>query len=157
MPQAARHLRPSTGQHATLSLQPMSVKTERKSSAEVDNQPAQFILVARRMVGAAIAIALVVLIGTAIAYLLRPGPYVREVLSLSSNPERGQAIYQINCAGCHGRHADGNVGPSLHALHQRKSKAAIIRQVTGGNTPPMPKFHPNPQDMSDLLGYLEQL
>ncbi len=84
-------------------------------------------------------------------------PYVQEVLATPSDPERGEAIFQINCAGCHGAKADGNVGPSLHQISDRKSKLRLIQQVTSGDTPPMPKFQPNPQDMADLLGYLETL
>ena len=84
-------------------------------------------------------------------------PYVQEVLATPSDPERGEAIFQINCAGCHGVKADGNVGPSLHNIAERKSKLHLIQQVTSGDTPPMPKFQPKPQDMSDLLGYLETL
>ena len=84
-------------------------------------------------------------------------PYVQEVLAAPSDPERGEAIFQINCAGCHGAKGDGNVGPSLHHISDRKSKLKLIQQVTSGDTPPMPKFQPNPQDMSDLLGYLETL
>ncbi|AFZ50940.1 UNVERIFIED_CONTAM: cytochrome C [Euhalothece sp. KZN 001] len=84
-------------------------------------------------------------------------PYVQEVLTAPSNPERGEAIFQINCAGCHGAKGDGNVGPSLHNISERKSKLKLIQQVTSGDTPPMPKFQPKPQDMSDLLGYLETL
>jgi len=84
-------------------------------------------------------------------------PYIQEVLAAPSDPERGEAIFQINCAGCHGAKADGNVGPSLHNISERKSKLYIIQQVISGDTPPMPKFQPKPQDMSDLLGYLETL
>jgi mono/diheme cytochrome c family protein len=84
-------------------------------------------------------------------------PYVQEVLAAPSDPDRGEAIFQINCAGCHGAKADGNVGPSLHDVSERKSKLKLIQQVTSGDTPPMPKFQPKPQEMSDLLGYLETL
>lgn len=91
-------------------------------------------------------------------YLYRVSdPYVQEVLSAPSDPERGEAIFQINCAGCHGTKADGNVGPSLHNISERKSQLNLINQVISGDTPPMPKFQPEPQDMSDLLGYLETL
>jgi len=33
----------------------------------------------------------------------------------------------------------------------------LIRQVTSGQTPPMPQFQPSPQEMADLLKYLEQM
>ncbi len=84
-------------------------------------------------------------------------PYVRRVLSLNGNPAQGYAMFQINCAGCHGLQADGRVGPSLQHVSNRKSKSSLIHQVTSGETPPMPKFQPSPQEMADLLSYLEKL
>ncbi|MBV5261095.1 cytochrome c [Synechococcus moorigangaii CMS01] len=84
-------------------------------------------------------------------------PYIQQVLSLRGDELRGNAIFQINCAGCHGMTADGNVGPSLHAVAQRKSDVRLIQQVISGKTPPMPKFQPAPQDMADLLSYLRTL
>lgn len=107
-----------------------------------------------------IAISALALVGVVVVgvYLYRVSdPYVQEVLSEPSDPERGEAIFQINCAGCHGTKADGNVGPSLYNISERKSQLNLINQVTSGDTPPMPKFQPEPQDMSDLLGYLETL
>lgn len=86
-----------------------------------------------------------------------PDPYIHEVLSLEGDPINGQAIFQINCSGCHGIKANGSVGPSLQNVPKRKSKIELINQVIGGNTPPMPKFQPNPEEMADLLTYLEQL
>ena len=84
-------------------------------------------------------------------------PYVSGVLSLHGNAERGQAIFQANCAVCHGMEATGNIGPSLLGVHQRKSEVQLIEQVISGKTPPMPQFQPNSQEMADLLDYLETL
>lgn len=84
-------------------------------------------------------------------------PYSREVLTLVGDQVQGNAIFQINCAGCHGVDADGNVGPDLHSVTQRKSDSRLIQQVISGNTPPMPKFQPEPQEMADLLSYLHTL
>ncbi|MDX2240541.1 MAG: c-type cytochrome [Leptolyngbyaceae cyanobacterium bins.302] len=84
-------------------------------------------------------------------------PYVREVLALTGDPEQGNAIFQMNCAGCHGSLADGRVGPSLLSVSSRKTKPSLIHQVTSGQTPPMPQFQPSPQEMADLLSYLETL
>lgn len=86
-----------------------------------------------------------------------PNPYIEQVLSLSGNINRGQEMFEVNCAVCHGVEADGNVGPSLHHVSQRKSRVKLIEQVISGNTPPMPKFQPNSQEMADLLSYLETL
>jgi len=109
---------------------------------------------------AALIAALAIAVGTALlcVYLLDlSDPYIQDVLSRQGDPQRGQAIYAINCAGCHGSEARGNVGPSLQRVSHHKSQAALIRQVIGGKTPPMPKFQPQPQTMADLLSYLEQL
>lgn len=84
-------------------------------------------------------------------------PYVRTVLSRSGDATHGHAIFQMNCSSCHGINADGEVGPSLHNVSDRKSRVALIRQVTSGQTPPMPQFQPSPQEMADLLKYLETL
>ncbi|MBE9130128.1 c-type cytochrome [Coleofasciculus sp. LEGE 07081] len=84
-------------------------------------------------------------------------PYIQDVLSLKGEALRGQAIFQINCAGCHGSQGDGRVGPSLQHISKRKSEVGVIHQVISGQTPPMPKFQPSPQEMADLLSYLEEL
>ncbi len=84
-------------------------------------------------------------------------PYIHTVLSLKGDPVRGNAMFQINCAGCHVLQADAQVGPSLQNVSKRKSKISMIHQVTSGETPPMPKFQPNPQEMADLLSYLEKM
>lgn len=84
-------------------------------------------------------------------------PYVKSVLSQAGDAVRGHAIFQMNCAGCHGLEANGRVGPSLKSISERKSRVGLIHQVVSGATPPMPQFQPNPQDMSDLLEYLKTL
>lgn len=84
-------------------------------------------------------------------------PYTQSVLALRGNAQHGYEIFQMNCAGCHGSAADGRVGPSLHGVSERKSEISLIRQVISGQTPPMPQFQPTPQEMADLLNYLESL
>ena len=84
-------------------------------------------------------------------------PYAYDVLSLEGDPQKGLAMFQINCAGCHNLRADKNVGPRLEDITKRKSQRDIITQVTSGRTPPMPKFQPSKQEMADLLSYLSQL
>ena len=83
-------------------------------------------------------------------------PYIKEVLSLEGNVARGHDIFLINCAGCHASQSE-SVGPSLKNVAKRKSDVEMIEQVISGRTPPMPKFQPNSQEMSDLLKYLKQL
>jgi len=49
------------------------------------------------------------------------------------------------------------VGPDLHSITQRLNDKEIIKQVTGGLTPPMPSFEIDPVNMSNLLKYLLSL
>ena len=84
-------------------------------------------------------------------------PYVREVLHLEGHTANGQAIFQMNCAECHGDFGVGKVGPSLEHVSSRKTKIGMIRQITTGKTPPMPKFQASPTEMADLLSYLNTL
>ncbi|MEG4318876.1 MULTISPECIES: cytochrome c [unclassified Microcoleus] len=84
-------------------------------------------------------------------------PYVKSVLSLTGDQFQGSAIFHMNCAGCHISVGDSQVGPNLHRVSERKSEFELIRQVTSGRTPPMPQFQPSPQEMADLLKYLEQI
>lgn len=109
-----------------------------------------------------ILLVLVVLLAVPLAFfgvhlVQASDPYVKSVLSLTGNPIQGHAIFQINCAGCHGLEADGRVGPSLQAVSKHKSRYGLIHQVISGDTPPMPKFQPSAQEMADLLSYLESL
>jgi mono/diheme cytochrome c family protein len=84
-------------------------------------------------------------------------PYIEQVLSLNGDPVKGHAIFEMNCAGCHFQNVSHQVGPSLLDVSQRKSSVGIIHQVTSGQTPPMPQFQPTPQEMADLLSYLQKL
>ncbi|WP_442957328.1 c-type cytochrome [Phormidium sp. CCY1219] len=84
-------------------------------------------------------------------------PYMETVLTLNGDPVQGHAIFQMNCAGCHGVKNGRQVGPSLTGVSQRKSRVSIIHQVISGETPPMPQFQPKPQEMADLLEYLQTL
>lgn len=84
-------------------------------------------------------------------------PYVQSVLTSQGSIDRGRAIFEINCAACHGIDGNGLVGPSLHHVAQRKSQLGLIHQVISGETPPMPMFQASPQEMADLLEYLRQL
>lgn len=124
----------------------------------MENQLAQPELLVRRIILLVLAVLLAVGASLLGFHLIQVSdPYIHNVLSLDGNSVRGQAIFQINCAGCHGIRGDGQVGPSLQHVSKRKSKVSIIHQVISGQTPPMPKFQPSPQEMADLLSYLEKL
>ena len=124
----------------------------------MDNQFATVEALLQKMALVALATLLSVLLVFLGMYQLRTSdPYVKSVLSVTGDPIQGHAIFQMNCSGCHGLEADGRVGPSLLRISDRKSKLDLIDQVTSGKTPPMPQFQPSPQEMADLLTYLESL
>lgn len=104
-----------------------------------------------------LALAITVLLVISTGFHFQRDPYTKGVLALRGDSLQGQVIFQLNCAGCHGIDADGQVGPSLRHVASRKSRVGLIAQVTSGKTPPMPQFQPTPQEMADLLGYLESL
>lgn len=105
-----------------------------------------------------LALVLVIFLGMVIFHHWQMSdPYIKSVMSLTGDPVRGHAIFQMNCAGCHGLQADGRVGPSLQGISKHKSQISLIQQVISGRTPPMPQFQPGPQEMADLLSYLEKL
>ena len=83
--------------------------------------------------------------------------YIIETLELKGSAEKGDSLFKMNCVGCHGITARGLVGPDLHSITQRLNDKDIIKQVTGGLTPPMPSFEIDPVNMSNLLKYLHSL
>ena len=83
--------------------------------------------------------------------------YIIETLKLNGSAKEGDALFKMNCVGCHGITARGLVGPDLHSITKRLNDKEIIKQVTGGLTPPMPSFEINPENMSNLLKYLHSL
>lgn len=124
----------------------------------MDNQIIQPSILAQRIILIIVLCVLAISVSTLGIYWQKvSNPYVQEVLAIPGDATKGNAIFQINCAGCHSLQADSNVGPSLQNIPKRKSKVEIIYQVISGQTPPMPKFQPDSQVMADLLTYLEQL
>jgi len=83
--------------------------------------------------------------------------YIIETLKLNGSAKEGDSLFKINCVGCHGITARGLVGPDLHSITKRLNDKEIIKQVTGGLTPPMPSFEIDPVNMSNLLKYLHSL
>ncbi len=83
--------------------------------------------------------------------------FIEETLEINGSAEKGDALFKMNCVGCHGITARGLVGPELHSITQRLNDEEIIKQVTGGLTPPMPSFDIDSVSMSNLLKYLHTL
>ena len=106
---------------------------------------------------AVLALAAAVVVALVLLLPARHDPYTRSSLALAGDAERGGRLFLINCAGCHGIAGQGLVGPRLQGVDQRRSDVWLIRQVTSGRTPPMPRFQPDPQAMADLLAHLHTL
>lgn len=128
------------------------------SSSVVNSDQSTFKQTPKLLFGLALILAIVVsgFVGV-YASQAATDPYTRQVLTLNGDDLQGNAIFQINCAGCHGMQGNGNVGPSLKDVSQRKSDSRLIQQVISGDYAPMPKFQPEPQEMADLLSYLRTL
>jgi mono/diheme cytochrome c family protein len=126
-------------------------------NAAIESVPSPTAVLLRALAAIALVGILALGIGLGVRHVQASDPYIHEVLSLQGEQGRGQAIFQMNCAICHGIEAHGEVGPSLLQVSDRMSKIRLIQQVTSGRTPPMPQFQPEPQDMADLLAYLESL
>ncbi len=89
--------------------------------------------------------------------VLSNDPYLEKTLQISGSAEKGGRIFKINCVACHGLKAQGLLGPDLHEVSFRMSEKKIIYQIIKGATPPMPRFQIEPENMADLLAYLETL
>ena len=83
--------------------------------------------------------------------------FILKTLELKGSVKEGYALFKMNCVGCHGITARGLVGPDLHSITNRLDDRKIIKQVIEGQTPPMPSFEIDPQNMSNLLSYLHSL
>ncbi|MGH8000036.1 MAG: c-type cytochrome, partial [Brasilonema sp.] len=93
----------------------------------MDNQITKLETLIWRVILTALMILLVVVLSIFTVRIMRTAdPYVKSVLSLKGDPALGHAIFQINCAGCHGWEADGRVGPSLQGVSKRKSTYGLI-------------------------------
>jgi mono/diheme cytochrome c family protein len=125
----------------------------------VEEQPALVAEVnVQKLVLVALALITVAVIAISGVYVWQHSdPYVQSVQAIRGNAVRGNAIFQMNCAGCHGTLATGKVGPSLVKVSSRRSQLSLMDQITSGKTPPMPKFQANPTEMADLLSYLKTL
>ena len=83
--------------------------------------------------------------------------YIIKTLELNGSITEGDTLFKMNCVGCHGIQARGLVGPDLHSITNRLDDKQIIKQIIEGQTPPMPSFEIDPQNMSNLLTYLHSL
>jgi cytochrome c oxidase cbb3-type subunit 3 len=67
-----------------------------------------------------------------------PLPSIEEIELLSKNPDtllRGQAVFQVRCAVCHGPQGQGKIGPNLtdnYWLHGDGSSLSILKISRAG-------------------------
>ncbi|HKU66506.1 MAG TPA: cytochrome c [Candidatus Baltobacteraceae bacterium] len=73
---------------------------------------------------------------------------------------RGKAVYQAQCAACHGeRGAGGQIGPALQNESARRPYRSVYAIVLDP-APPMPKLYPSrltKSDVRDVSAYVESL
>jgi len=73
---------------------------------------------------------------------------------------RGKAVYEAQCAACHGaRGVGGPVGPTLANEHARRAYRSVYAIVVDP-APPMPKLYPSRMtqaDVRDVSAYVETL
>ena len=70
---------------------------------------------------------------------------------------RGQKLFQLNCAHCHGTDARGDEGPDLHGV--KKSDARIADIITNGIKGEMPRFvnKLHDEDVKLLIQFIHSL
>lgn len=71
---------------------------------------------------------------------------------------KGKAVFQANCARCHGQNAEGLVGPDLRHIASRRDRAFLLQWISD---PPavrpgtrMPKLNLSDSDLNAVVDYL---
>ncbi len=103
----------------------------------------------------------------AVAVLCLAGPaFAGGGTMILGDPEAGRVLAEENCAGCH---AIGAVGespakdaPPMRRFHENwpietLGEALAEGMVVGHSKPQMPAFQFLPEDIDDLLAYIERL
>lgn len=84
----------------------------------------------------------------------------QQVLSKQS-VEQGRTLFASLCAGCHGAHARGNVGPDLTVSQYKygKQRSDIVSSILNGRPAGMPAFnsHLNQDQAAHLADFLLSL
>jgi putative membrane protein len=79
------------------------------------------------------------------------------------DPQRGEEVFEQNCAMCHGSDASGMMGmhPSLRGAIERLSRDGVEVTIRNGRDvqPPMPAFEGrlSDEEISDVIAYLDTL
>ena len=94
--------------------------------------------------------------------VLRPAE-VTSAGAATGDPAQGEALFQANCAMCHGDDASGMMGmhPALRGAVDRLTVEGVEVTIRSGRDtrPPMPAFGDRLDDdaIADLVAYLETL
>lgn len=126
-------------------------------------------------VGLAVGVALTVVVGVAgCSGTTAPGPAdgsapARAATTATSAPitttstppatrrpdeAQGAFVFRTQCAGCHGTHGEGNLGPPLVGIAERMSEADHVALVRSGRGR-MPPFSPGlrDEDIAAVVAY----
>jgi putative membrane protein len=82
---------------------------------------------------------------------------------MAGNPDAGRAVFDANCAMCHGQDASGMMGmhPSLRGAVERLTIEGVAVTIRNGRdtNPPMPSFEDrlSDEDIEDVIAYLDTL
>ena len=90
---------------------------------------------------------------------LQVGAASEALAQTAPNVVRGAAIFQQNCAVCHGAHAQGGVGPALVRESSRKDFRQAVTWIEDP-APPMPPLYPgtlSQEDVLDVAAFVESL
>ena len=70
---------------------------------------------------------------------------------------RGEHLFLMNCAHCHGKDATGDEGPNLHCIHKTDARSSAI--VQNGTKGEMPRFDRklDANDVRALIAFLRSL
>jgi putative membrane protein len=98
-----------------------------------------------------------------ISMVLVAGLAPATLVAAQSDPQRGRAIFEQDCAMCHGQDASGMMGmhPSLRGAVERLSRDGVEITIRRGRdtNPPMPGFENELTDaeINDVIAYLDTL
>ncbi len=76
----------------------------------------------------------------------------------SGDGSKGKAVYDANCAACHGKNAEGLVGPDLRKIGSKYDKAYLTKwikdpeSVKAGTS--MPKVPLNDKELEEVVEFL---
>jgi cytochrome c oxidase cbb3-type subunit III len=84
---------------------------------------------------------------------------VTMIRAQAGGPPDGEAVFNSNCATCHGMNASGGRGPDLHAALRNGDQDADLRKVIKNGLPgtAMPAFRLDSDDLDALVKYIQKL